>query len=111
MATRRTGEPGAIFDARGSVATSWRSSRFGSEHGGGLAAFVPLPLRDRQVVPRRSTSISGQPLNRSLRRDGTVDLGLTYGLTDNIQLDAGVNIGLTASADDINPFLGLSLRF
>ncbi len=42
---------------------------------------------------------------------GTVDLGLTYGLTDNIQLDAGVNIGVTRSADDINPFIGLSWRF
>ena len=42
---------------------------------------------------------------------GTVDLGLTYGITDNIQLDAGVNIGVTQSADDVNPFLGLSWRF
>ena len=42
---------------------------------------------------------------------GTVDLGLTYGLTDDIQLDGGVNIGVTRSADDINPFLGISWRF
>jgi len=42
---------------------------------------------------------------------GTVDLGLTYGLTKNIQLDAGVNIGVTRSADDWNPFVGLSWRF
>lgn len=42
---------------------------------------------------------------------GTLDLGLTYGITDNIQLDAGVNIGVTDSADDVNPFLGLSWRF
>lgn len=42
---------------------------------------------------------------------GTVDLGLTYGLTDDIQLDAGVNLGITRSADDINPFLGISWRF
>jgi hypothetical protein len=42
---------------------------------------------------------------------GTVDLGLTYGLTDDIQLDAGVNIGVTRSADDINPFLGVAWRF
>ena len=42
---------------------------------------------------------------------GTVDLGLTYGLTDNLQLDAGVNIGVTQSADDLNPFVGLSWRF
>lgn len=42
---------------------------------------------------------------------GTVDLGLTYGLTKNVQLDAGVNIGVTDSADDWNPFLGVSVRF
>ena len=42
---------------------------------------------------------------------GTFDLGLTYGLTDNIQLDAGVNIGVTNAADDVNTFLGLSWRF
>lgn len=42
---------------------------------------------------------------------GTVDFGLTYGLTKNIQLDAGINIGVTRSADDWNPFIGLSFRF
>lgn len=42
---------------------------------------------------------------------GTVDLGLTYGLTENIQLDAGINIGVTRSADDWNPFVGISWRF
>ena len=42
---------------------------------------------------------------------GTIDLGLTYALTDDIQLDGGVNLGVTRSADDVNPFLGLSVRF
>lgn len=42
---------------------------------------------------------------------GTVDLGLTYGVTENIQLDAGVNIGVTRAADDLNPFLGATWRF
>jgi len=42
---------------------------------------------------------------------GTFDTGLTYGLTEDIQLDAGINIGVTRSADDWNPFLGLSWRF
>ena len=42
---------------------------------------------------------------------GTLDLGLTYGLSADIQLDAGVNIGVTDSAEDINPFLGISWRF
>ncbi len=48
---------------------------------------------------------------RGSRWVGTVDLGLTYGLTENIQLDAGCNIGVTRSADDLQPFLGLSVRF
>jgi hypothetical protein len=48
---------------------------------------------------------------RGARWVGTLDLGLTYGLTDNIQLDAGINIGVTKSADDLNPFIGLSWRF
>ncbi len=42
---------------------------------------------------------------------GIVGLGLTYGLTDDIQLDGGVNVGVTRAADDINPFIGLSCRF
>ena len=48
---------------------------------------------------------------RDARWVGTVDLGLTYGLTENLQLDAGINIGVTKSADDLNPFVGLSWRF
>ena len=42
---------------------------------------------------------------------GTFDLGLTYALTEDIQLDTGVNFGVTRSADDVNPFLGVSWRF
>jgi outer membrane putative beta-barrel porin/alpha-amylase len=37
--------------------------------------------------------------------------GLTYWLSDNLQLNAGVNIGLTRAADDYNPFVGLAWRF
>ena len=42
---------------------------------------------------------------------GTVDFGFTYALTENIQLDAGMNIGVTRAADDLNPFVGFSIRF
>jgi hypothetical protein len=37
--------------------------------------------------------------------------GFTYKLTNNLQLDAGVNIGVTPAADRINPFVGVSARF
>ena len=36
--------------------------------------------------------------------------GLTYGLSDDVQLDAGVNVGLTDSADDLGVFAGLTFR-
>jgi hypothetical protein len=42
---------------------------------------------------------------------GTFDFGFTYKLTPNVQLDAGLNIGLTRSADDLNPFIGISVRY
>lgn len=41
----------------------------------------------------------------------TVDFGLTYSICENSILDMGINIGTTNTADDINPFLGLSQRF
>ena len=44
-------------------------------------------------------------------RIATLDGGLTYGLTPDVQLDGGVNVGLTAAAEDLHPFLGLSVRF
>ncbi|WP_009966138.1 transporter [Verrucomicrobium spinosum] len=42
---------------------------------------------------------------------GTVDVGFTYAVTENLRLDAGVNVGVTDTADDLNPFLGISMRF
>ena len=41
----------------------------------------------------------------------TGDVGLTYAVTDDLQLDGGVNVGLTRAADDLSLFIGLSRRF
>ena len=40
----------------------------------------------------------------------TVDFGLTYAVTEDIQMDGGVNVGVTRATEDVNPFLGLSFR-
>lgn len=37
--------------------------------------------------------------------------GWTYALTDNVQLDGGMNFGVTSASDRYNPFLGLSMRY
>ena len=42
---------------------------------------------------------------------GQFDVGATFGLTADVQLDAGVNIGVTDSAPDWQPFVGVTLRF
>jgi hypothetical protein len=48
---------------------------------------------------------AGAPLS------ATLDIGFTYMLAPNWQLDFGANFGITDAADDLNPFLGLSARF
>ncbi len=42
---------------------------------------------------------------------GQADVGLTYSITADIQVDCGCNFGLTKSAPDFQPFAGLSVRF
>lgn len=42
---------------------------------------------------------------------GQVDVGLTYAISKDVQLDAGCNFGVTRSAPDYEPFVGISVRF
>ena len=39
------------------------------------------------------------------------DAGLTYAISNDIQLDGGCNFGLTDAAPDLQPFIGLTLRY
>ena len=48
---------------------------------------------------------------RGARWVGTFDVGVTCGLTSNLQLDAGVNIGISNAAPDLEIFTGISRRF
>lgn len=41
----------------------------------------------------------------------TFDMGFTYALTEDLQLDTGINIGITSAADDVQTFLGVSKRW
>lgn len=42
---------------------------------------------------------------------GFVGVGLTYLINDDLQLDGGINIGVTRGADDLQPFIGVSWRY
>lgn len=54
---------------------------------------------------------SSVPSNQSSEWVGTVDVGLTLMVAKNVQLDTGLNIGVTRAADNLETFLGLSARF
>lgn len=41
----------------------------------------------------------------------TFDTGLLVSVGKDLQLDAGINVGLTRAADNLNPFIGISKRF
>ncbi|MGH7162562.1 MAG: transporter [Planctomycetota bacterium] len=41
----------------------------------------------------------------------SLNAGVTYGVSEDLQLDAGVRIGLTDAADDFSFFAGFTLRF
>lgn len=43
--------------------------------------------------------------------ENSVDFGFTYAAAENIQLDTGINIGVTDAAEDYNPFVGVTFRF
>ena len=84
-------------DRRGYHPEFINSLAFGHELCAGLFAYVEL-----------FTAVSTE---RGAAWVGTFDTGLIYSLTKNIQLNAGVNIGMTRSAEDWSPFVGLAWRF
>ncbi len=48
---------------------------------------------------------------RKQKWQGQIDVGFTYELTTNTQLDLGCNFGVTKSAPDLNPFMGFAVRW
>lgn len=85
-------------DDRSGLRPSWiHSVTFGRDLTKRLGAYVEF--------------FSEVPSGRAAEWIGTVDGGLVFSVTENFKLDAGVNIGVTAAAEDWNPFLGFSVRF
>lgn len=42
---------------------------------------------------------------------GVLSFAALYGLSNDIQFDIGINIGVTPAANDWNPYIGLAKRF
>ena len=86
-----------------------------NSNGGGYSpAFANIGYLWHQIGGKLSGYVefsSWVSFERGSRWVGTADFGLTYLLRANIQLDAGVLVGVTPAAPDLNPFLGVSVRF
>ncbi len=54
---------------------------------------------------------SSVPTQNSRDWVGTVDVGLTVMIGKNVQFDTGLNIGVTHAADDLQTFVGISVRY
>lgn len=69
---------------------------------------------DRQIVGPLSAYIeffSLIPLADTASWQGMFDVGFCVAIGEQAQFDFGVNLGLTASAPDLSPFLGISFRW
>jgi hypothetical protein len=82
---------------RGHHAEYVSSITFGHDLVGALGGYVEV--------------FSQHSAERNSRWVGTLDLGLTYGVSRDIQLDAGVNLGISDAAPDVEFFSGIAVRF
>lgn len=85
-------------DDRSGYHAEWVNSiTFGHELGGKFGGYAEI--------------FSQHSFESGARWVGTLDFGVTYGATEDIQLDAGVNIGISPAAPDVEFFTGISFRF
>ena len=85
-----------------------------NENGGCHEEFIASASMDHQIVGKLSGFVewfSDFTTERHAGWVGTVDTGLEYLLTKNIQLDCDCCFGVTPAAADYNPFAGITVRF
>jgi hypothetical protein len=87
-----------VSDGGGGYDTEWLNSiTFARDITGRLGGYVEFVV------------VTGDA--PGFRWQGQFDAGLTYAVSDDTQLDVGCNFGLTSSAPDYQPFVGISRRF
>lgn len=86
--------------------------RDGTEAGYGVA-FVHTAVLGRDITDRLGgfaeyVGVASDGLGAPYEAYGAA--GATYALSDDMQIDVGITVGLNAAADDLNVFTGLSIR-
>lgn len=81
--------------------------------GGHDTVFVHTAVVGREIHGPLSgylEYVGVQPIDGDGDYQASVGVGLTYLLTDDVQLDVGSEVGLTAAADDLRVFAGMTFR-
>jgi hypothetical protein len=86
-----------------------------NDDGGGYhEEFIASASLDHQIIGKLSGFVeffSNFTTESHAGWVGTVDIGLEYLVTKNIQLDCDCYFGVTHAAPDFNPFAGITVRF
>jgi hypothetical protein len=84
------------------------------DNGGYHEEFIASASVDHQIIGKLSGYLeffSNFTTESHAGWVGTVDTGLEYLVTKNIQLDCNCYFGVTPAAPDYNPFCGITVRF
>lgn len=106
--------PLAISVARGIGVGLMTEIDFAKDEGGYQPSFVNSATVAFDLTERLglyTELFTERSVARRSRWVVTGDVGLTYAVSPDVQLDAGVNLGLTDAADDLALFVGVSRRF
>ncbi len=108
FAVKLTDKFGARLQRRRGVRARGRSDKPRRGVSGLRVALLRVERQARHLLRgRRPRSIASDPLGDI----AFVGTGFTYKINKNLQLDGGVNFGVTRASDRVNPFIGLSARF
>jgi len=99
------------FDLSLETAASYMKN---DDDGGYHEEFIASASLDHQIIGKLSGFVeffSNFTTESHSGWVGTVDTGLEYLVTKNIQLDCDCYFGVTRAAPDFNPFAGITVRF
>ena len=110
-------EGGVIFPFALDIAPGWglgamtEVDRIADGAGVYQTVFVNAVTVGRDLTRRHGVYAEFFTVAGPFQWQGQADAGWTYAIGENFQLDAGCNFGVTRSAPDFSPFVGLSFRF
>lgn len=99
-------ELGAGWDAGAMTGVGWEQSESGRKAVWLNSVVLGREVAKGLVVDLEVTSAAGEGTHRM-----TCNMGVARRLSPNLQIDCGVNVGVTRTAPDLTVFAGLARRF